>query len=70
MANPTGWKPSMEKEVASAAREAAPDVGAGGATRGIAYEEMLLFERGSTGRTGVSLPAPAGDFDPAKELPA
>ena len=33
------------------------DVGAGGATRGIAYEEPLVFERGSSGRSGVSLPA-------------
>ncbi|HET9599723.1 MAG TPA: aminomethyl-transferring glycine dehydrogenase subunit GcvPB [Anaeromyxobacteraceae bacterium] len=70
MATPTGWKPSMEKEAAAAAREAAPDVGAGGATRGLAYEEKLLFERGSHGgRSGVSLPAAGGDYDPAKELP-
>jgi len=69
MANPTGWKPTMEKD-AHGHGAGAGDVGAGGATRGIAYEEMLLFERGSTGRTGVSLPAPAADADPAKELPA
>ena len=69
MANPTGWKPTMEKD-AHGHGASAGDVGAGGATRGIAYEEPLLFERGSTGRTGVSLPAPAADADPAKELPA
>jgi glycine dehydrogenase subunit 2 len=68
MSNPTGWKPSMEKEAGAAG--AGLDVGAGGATRGIAYEEKLLFERGSHGgRTGVSLPPPAGDFDARKELP-
>src|SRR6266568_3449279 len=68
MANPTGWKPSMEAEE-EAAR--VPDVGAGGATRGIAYEEKLLFERGSAGgRSGVSLPAPSGRPDPRDELPA
>ena len=67
MSNPTGWKPNMEKDMAASH---AGDVGAGGATRGLAYEEMLLFERGSTGRTGVSLPPAGTDFDPAKELPA
>ena len=67
MANPTGWKPSMEPETAARV----PDVGAGGATRGIAYEEKLLFERGSAGgRSGVSLPAPSGRPDPRGELPA
>jgi glycine dehydrogenase subunit 2 len=68
MANPTGWKPSMEKEAGAAA--APRDVGAGGGTRGIVFEEPLLFEHRATGRSGVSLPAPGGDFDPAKELPA
>jgi glycine dehydrogenase subunit 2 len=34
------------------------DVGAGGATRGIVYEEPLVFEHGSRGRCGVSLPEP------------
>jgi glycine dehydrogenase subunit 2 len=45
------------------------DVGAGGATRGIVYEEPLVFEHGSKGRSGVSLPdAPslaAGDLPDA-----
>jgi glycine dehydrogenase subunit 2 len=67
MTNPTGWKPSMEKDAGAPAAEMG--VGAGGATRGLAYEEPLLFERGSTGRTGVSLPAAGADFDPAKEIP-
>ncbi len=73
MANPTGWKPSMEGDAkgdAAKGRGALEDVGVGGATRGLAYEEPLLFERGAQGRTGVSLPSPGGDFDPAKELPA
>ncbi len=65
MANPTGWKPTMEK----GAGGAADGVGAGGATRGLVHEEPLLFERGSSGRSGVSLPAPRGDLDPAKEIP-
>jgi glycine dehydrogenase subunit 2 len=66
MSNPTGWKPSLEANAAAPAQ----DVGAGGATRGLAYEEPLLFERGSAGaRTGVSLP-PAGDVDPSADLPA
>jgi len=67
MANPTGWKPSMEK--GSGPAEGALGTGAGGATRGLALEEPLVFEHGSKGRTGVSLPAPGGDFDPARELP-
>src|SRR5512133_747954 len=33
------------------------EVGAGGATRGIVHEEPLVFENGSSGRCGVSLPA-------------
>jgi glycine dehydrogenase subunit 2 len=68
MANPTGWKPSLQKDARGPADELG--VGAGGATRGIAYEEPLLFDRGSKGRCGVSLPPASGDFDPAKELPA
>jgi glycine dehydrogenase subunit 2 len=69
MANPTGWKPSMEKEAST--QQGSRDVGAGGATRGIAYEEKLLFERGSAGgRTGVSLPAVPPDVDPRGELGA
>ncbi len=68
MANPTGWKPSMEEGAAKAdARDGG--VGLGGATRGLAYEEPLVFEHGSRGRKGVSLPAPGGDFDPAREIP-
>jgi glycine dehydrogenase subunit 2 len=44
------------------------DVGAGGATRGIVHEEPLVFELGSAGRSGVSLPAaPANGAD---DLPA
>ncbi|WP_242336528.1 MULTISPECIES: aminomethyl-transferring glycine dehydrogenase subunit GcvPB [Anaeromyxobacter] len=69
MGNPTGWKPSMEKD-AKVTATAHAEVGAGGATRGLVHEEQLLFERGSTGRSGVSLPAAGGDFDPARELPA
>jgi len=68
MANPTGWKPSMEKVGGTAA--AADEVGAGGATRGLAYEEPLLFEHAAADRIGVSLPAPTGRWDPALELPA
>jgi glycine dehydrogenase subunit 2 len=70
MANPTGWKPNMEKQSqASSPQSAALDVGAGGATRGIAYEEKLLFERGSAGgRTGVSLPPVPEGSDPGREL--
>jgi glycine dehydrogenase subunit 2 len=73
MANPTGWKPTMEKDAAPGRAPAAQgDVapGLGGATRGLAYEEPLLFERPATGKKGVSLPPPSGDFDPARELPA
>src|SRR5512141_328658 len=70
MANPTGWKPTMEKDAAAAPAGGPDDVGAGGATRGLVHEEPLLFERGLTGRTGVSLPRPTGAADPSKELPA
>jgi len=70
MSNPTGWKPSMEKASKGSAPAGAPDApGAGGATRGLVHEEQLLFERGSGGRTGVSLPAPSAKTDPAKEIP-
>ena len=68
MGNPTGWKPSMEKDARTPALDGG--VGAGGASRGLVHEEPLLFERGSTGRSGVSLPAAGRDFDPARELPA
>jgi glycine dehydrogenase subunit 2 len=67
MANPTGWKPSMEKDAGGAAPGLS--AGAGGATRGLAYEEPLVFEQGAPGRRGVSLPPAGGDFDPARELP-
>jgi glycine dehydrogenase subunit 2 len=71
MANPTGWKPSMEQDAKGAAAARGPDEpGLGGATRGLVHEEQLLFERGSTGRSGVSLPRPTGAADPAKDLPA
>ena len=64
MSNPT--EPGVEK-----GRKTGPGVGAGGAARGIAYEEKLLFERGSSGnRVGVSLPKAERDFDPASELPS
>ena len=65
MSNPTGWKPSMEKEGASAAVDAP---GLGGAVRGLVYEEPLVFEHGSRGRCGVSLPAPGPAA--ADDLPA
>jgi glycine dehydrogenase subunit 2 len=66
MANPTGWKPTIGEGAAPGDERT---VGAGLATRGLAYEEPLLFERRPGGaRTGVSLPA-AGGFDPASELP-
>jgi len=67
MANPTGWKPSMEPGSGSAA---GTGTGAGGATRGLAYEEPLIFEHGGGERIGVSLPAPSGAHDPAREIPA
>jgi len=66
MANPTGWKPNMEKTSGGTPETA---VGAGGATRGLAYEEPLVFEHKGNGRTGASLPPRGGDFDPAKEIP-
>ncbi|HVO19203.1 MAG TPA: aminomethyl-transferring glycine dehydrogenase subunit GcvPB [Anaeromyxobacter sp.] len=65
MANPTGWKPSTEAEAPAAAAEAP---GLGGAVRGLVHEEPLVFERGSPGRCGVSLPAAERGVDPA--LPA
>ncbi|BDG06141.1 aminomethyl-transferring glycine dehydrogenase subunit GcvPB [Anaeromyxobacter oryzae] len=69
MANPTGWKPTMENDAKPGA--AAPTgAGLGGATRGLVYEEPLLFEHGSRGRTGVSLPPAPKDYDPAQEIPA
>src|SRR5512137_901743 len=66
MSNPTGWKPSMEKGA-----EAAPvDTGAMGATRGMALEEPLVFEQGSPGRLGASLPPLPAGADPASGIPA
>ncbi len=71
MSNPTGWKPSMEKGAKAGGAPHAPEPpGAGGATSGLVHEEPLLFERGSGGRSGVSLPAPAAGADPAKGIPA
>src|SRR5512144_1017224 len=70
MANPTGWKPTMEKDAKGGSAATPEPAGAGFATRGIAHEEPLLFERGSTGRSGVSLPAPAGGGDPGAAIPA
>ena len=68
MANPTGWKPSMEKGAATGAD--AQETGLMGATRGLAMEEALVFEQGSPGRTGVSLPPIPAGTDPAAEIPA
>jgi glycine dehydrogenase subunit 2 len=65
MANPTGWKPSTEPDAPAAAPEAP---GLGGAVRGLVHEEPLVFERGSPGRSGVSLPQAERGVDPA--LPA
>jgi glycine dehydrogenase subunit 2 len=65
--NRAGWKPSVEREAGGDAR--ADEVGAGLATRGLTFEEPLLFERGSTGRSGVSLPPMPPDADPEQELP-
>ena len=65
MSNPTGWKPDMEKGAATAAVDAP---GLGGAVRGLVHEEPLLFEHGSRGRCGVSLPAPGATA--ADDLPA
>ena len=65
MANPTGWKPSTAPDLPAAAPE---EPGLGGAVRGLVHEEPLVFERGSPGRCGVSLPAAERGVDPA--LPA
>ncbi len=67
MASQTGPKPTVAKDAAPGA--GSPPDGAGGATSGLVHEEALLFERGSTGRTGASLPAPRRDLDPSKEIP-
>jgi glycine dehydrogenase subunit 2 len=68
MANPTGWKPSMEKGAAPGGD--AQDTGLLGATRGLQMEEPLVFEQGSPGRIGVSLPPVPAGLDPAAEIPA
>jgi glycine dehydrogenase subunit 2 len=69
MANPTGWKPSMEKD-AGARAPAGAAVGLGGATRGLVIEEDLVFEhQNGRARTGASLPPRGGDFEPADEIP-
>jgi glycine dehydrogenase subunit 2 len=65
VSNPTGWKPTMEKGGAATAVDAP---GLGGAVRGLAYQEPLVFEHGSRGRCGVSLPAPGAGA--ADDLPA
>ena len=67
MANPTGWKPSMER---GAEGGEAQELGAMGATRGLVMEEALVFEQGSPGRVGVSLPPVPAGTDPAAEIPA
>jgi glycine dehydrogenase subunit 2 len=69
MANSTGWKPTMEKG-AGGGSSTRDEVGLGGAVRGLAFEEKLVFEQGSPGRTGVSLPPRGGKAEPASELPA
>jgi glycine dehydrogenase subunit 2 len=66
MSNPTGWKPSLEAAASTSAKTDAP--GLGGGTRGLVHEEPLVFEHGSRGRCGVSLPEPERGVDPA--LPA
>src|SRR5512136_3037262 len=67
MANPTGWKPRMEKEAGGAPSLAR--AGALGATTGLVVEEPLVFEQGSPGRSAASLPALPPGFDPAADLP-
>jgi glycine dehydrogenase subunit 2 len=42
----------------------------GTATRGLVYEEPLVFERSARGRLGASLPPAGNDYDPAREIPA
>ncbi len=71
MSNPTGWKPSVgaSPSAAAGAAGAGEPPGLGGAAPGLAHEEPLLFEHGSRGRCGVSLPAPVGPA-PAAEIPA
>ncbi|HEY7725026.1 MAG TPA: aminomethyl-transferring glycine dehydrogenase subunit GcvPB [Anaeromyxobacteraceae bacterium] len=66
MANPTGWKPSVERQAGGGEGS---DVGAGGATRGLAFEEPLLFEHPPSTRSGASLPEPSGRHDPARDIP-
>src|SRR5574341_2629846 len=63
MANPTVPRPFAEQP-------AAPAVGAGGGTRGLAFEEPLVFERAARGRSGASLPPLPAGYDPAAEIPA
>ena len=55
MGNPTGWKPSLEAAAKGAGRDLP---GLGGATSGLVHVEPLVFEQGSKGRCGVSLPEP------------
>ncbi len=63
MANPTGSKPTAEQA-------GAPATGAGGGTRGLAFEEPLVFERAARGRSGASLPPIPAGYEPAAEIPA
>jgi len=57
----------MERAASAGAER--PETGAMGATRGLAMEEPLLFEQGSPGRCGVSLPEVPPGTDPASEIP-
>ncbi len=66
MTNPSGWKPSMEKGAGGSERG---EAGLLGATRGLAMEEPLVFEQGSAGRSGVSLPEVPAGTDPSAEIP-
>jgi len=67
MPNPTGWKPKMEKGADAGGGRA--ETGALGASRGLVLEEPLVFEQGSPGRSGVSLPEVPPGFDPGAEIP-
>jgi len=68
MPNPTGWKPKVAREAGEG--RGRPEAGALGATRGLVLEEPLVFEQGSPGRSGVSLPEVPPGADPATEIPA
>ncbi|HTP50143.1 MAG TPA: aminomethyl-transferring glycine dehydrogenase subunit GcvPB [Anaeromyxobacteraceae bacterium] len=66
MSNPTGWKPNMEKQAGEGSEPG--EAGALGATRGLVMEEPLVFEQGSPGRSGISLPDVPAGTDPASEI--